>query len=125
MAELGCQHITISAAVLQMLKDTPDTLPKVDTEKSKHPYATLSTAKRLKGLSQKDDLAGPEWNGVFATMDTDYIANGGAKLDEFIQADPIVKQRFNDANSFFLDAEDKARRAIEHEMEVVGLKAQN
>lgn len=125
MVELGCQHITISAAVLQALQDTPETLPPVTAEKPKHPYATLVTPERLRGLSSKDGLAGPDWDGVFATMETDFLADGGAKLDEFIRNDPIVSKRLEDATNFFLGMEDKARQVIEHKIAALGLKCRN
>lgn len=125
LAEMGCQHITISAAVLKALKETPDTLPPVTAPKPEHPYASLATPERLKVLSSKDDLAGPDWDGVFATMDTDFVSNGGAKLDEFIRNDPLVTKRIGDASRFFLDMEDKARKEIERQITTLGLKIRN
>lgn len=125
LAEMGCQHITISAAVLKALKETEDTLPPVTAAKPKHPYASLATPERLKALSTRDDLAGPEWDGVFATMDTDLVSGGGAKLDEFIRRDPIVTKRITDASNFFLEMEDKARKEIERQIAALGMKTRN
>lgn len=125
MAELGCQHITISATVLKILMETPDNLPPVTTEKPKHPYASLATPERLKALSTKDELAGPSWDGVLATMDTDYVADGGAKLDEFLKKDKVVAERFNEAAEFFLKAENKGKEAIEAQIAALGLKCRN
>ena len=125
MAELGCQHITISAPCLKALMETPDTLQPVTAPKPKHPYASLSTPERLKVLSTKDELAGPGWDGVLATMDTDYVANNGAKLDEFLGSDPVAKQRFADATKFFLEMEEKGKAAIEEQMKILGVQAKN
>lgn len=125
LAEMGCQHITISAAVLKALKETKDTLPPVTTTKAQHPYAALATPERLKVLSTMDGLAGPDWDGVFATMDTDFVRDGGAKLDEFIRNDPLVSKRINDATKFFLEMEDKARKEIEHQIAALGIKTRN
>jgi transaldolase len=113
LAELGCQHITILAPLLKALMDAPDTLPPVTTTKSAHPYAELATPERLRVLSTKDDLAPPGWDGVLATMETDYLQDGGRKLDEFIAGDQIVKRRMEDAATFFLKREDEARKVIE------------
>ena len=121
MAELGCHHITIQGPNLKALLDTPDTLPRVATEKPKHPYAEMVTPKRLRSLSTTDALAGPTWNGIKASMNTDYVADGGAKLDEVIQSDPVVSKRFADATRFFLDAEAKAKGAIEKEIALADL----
>ncbi|KAJ9150894.1 Transaldolase [Pleurostoma richardsiae] len=121
MAELGCQHVTISAANLVALRETPDSLPPVTRPKPKHPYAELATPERLRVLSTVDPLAGPDWNGVLATMDTDYVADGGAKLDEFLRTDPVAGRRLRDATQFFLQAEDKARQAIEKQIAAAGL----
>lgn len=125
LAEMGCQHITISAGVLKALHDTKDTLPPVTTPKPQHPYASLATPERLKVLSTRDDLAGPNWNGVLATMNTDYVSNGGSKLDEFIRSDPLVSKRVNDASEFFLKMEDKARQEIERQIAALGMKTRN
>lgn len=125
MAELGCQHVTISAPCLQALMETPDTLPPVTTPKPEHPYASLTTPERLKALSKKDELAGPEWDGVLANMDTDFVANGGAKLDEFLGTNAVAKKRFADATKFFLEMEEKGKKAIEEHMKALGVEEKN
>ncbi|KAI1135127.1 transaldolase [Hypoxylon sp. FL0543] len=116
MAELGCQHVTISASLLQKLMQTPDNLPPIVGQKPEHPYATLATPERLKVLSTMDGLAGPEWNGIKATMETDYVSHGGQKLDEVFRQDAALRRRFDDAAQFFLKAEEQAKVAIEQEM---------
>jgi transaldolase len=113
MAELGCQHVTISAPNLRKLMETTDTLPPVVGTKPKHPYAEFVIANRLQTLAALDPLAGPGWDGVLATMDTDFVADGGAKLDRFIEADAVLNKRFGDACKLFLGAEEEAKVAIE------------
>lgn len=122
MAELGCQHVTIQAPELKKLVETPDTLPPVRGQKPKHPYAKLVTPERLKVLSTTDGLAGPDWDGVLATMETDYVSDCGRRLNDFIKEDPVIANRFKDAARLFLDAETKAKGAIEHEMQALGFE---
>ncbi len=124
MAELGCPHITISAANLKALMEMPDDLPP-PASKPKGRYAEHATAKRLTALSSIDPLAGPGWDGKLATMETDYVSDGGAKLDAFIAQDPIVSKRFEDARKFFLASEEMAKVAIEVEMKAQGVWAQD
>jgi transaldolase len=119
MAELGCPHITISAANLKALQEMPDDLPP-PARKPKSRYAEYATAKRLTALSTVDPLAGPAWDGKLATMETDYVSDGGARLDAFIAQDPSVSRRFEDARKFFLAAEETARVAIDAEMKAQG-----
>jgi transaldolase len=121
MAEIGCQHVTIQAHNLRALLETPDTLPPVTTTKPKHPYKQFATPERLKTLSTLDPLRGPDWDGVLATMQTDFVENGGAKLDEFINEDAVLNKRLKDATSLFLNAEEQAKVAISKVMEAKGL----
>ncbi|KIW63882.1 hypothetical protein PV04_08852 [Phialophora macrospora] len=121
MAELGCQHVTIQAHNLRKLMETTDTLPPVVGTKPKHPYADFVVADRLRALATLDPLAGPGWDGVLATMDTDFVADGGAKLDRFIEADALLNKRFGDACKLFLEAEEEAKATIERIMAAKGL----
>ncbi|KAL1836164.1 hypothetical protein VTK73DRAFT_5185 [Phialemonium thermophilum] len=122
MAEMGCQHITVSAANLKKLVETPDTLPPVTRPKPAHPYAGFAVPERLRALLSTDPLAGPHWDGVKATLgQVDYVADNGARLDQFIQSDPVVSKRFADAEQLFLAAENEARQAIEKEIAAAGL----
>ncbi|OCT44596.1 hypothetical protein CLCR_06350 [Cladophialophora carrionii] len=121
MAELGCQHVTIQAHNLQKLMETPDTLPPVLRTKPKHPYAEFVVADRLQPLATLDPLAGPGWDGVLATMETDFVADGGAKLDKFIETDAVLQRRFADACKLFLGAEEEAKAAIEKLMVAKGV----
>ncbi|EHY52577.1 hypothetical protein ABEF92_005178 [Exophiala dermatitidis] len=121
MAELGCQHITIQAHNLKALLETPDTLPPVTKKKPDHPYAEFTIPERLKTLANLDPLSGEDWDGVLATTRTDYVVNGGAQLDQFIQGNAVVKKRLQDAEKLFLDAEEKAGAAIRQLMAAKGL----
>ncbi|KAL3480977.1 hypothetical protein BJX99DRAFT_272187 [Aspergillus californicus] len=116
MAELGCQHITVSRKNLEALMNTPDNLPPVETLKALHPYADLVTPERLKCLSRTDLLAPVGWDGQLASVSTDYLADGGKMLDRAIQADPIVAKRLDDAMRWFIEAEETAKAAIEGEI---------
>ncbi|KAL4861506.1 hypothetical protein BDV12DRAFT_207969 [Aspergillus spectabilis] len=113
MAEIGCQHITVSRKNLEALINTPDDLPPVETLKAAHPYADLVTPDRLKGLSRTDPLAGVGWDGKLASVSTDYLADGGARLDQEIELDPIVTKRIHEAMRWFIEAEETAKAAIE------------
>lgn len=124
MAKLGCQHITISGANLKLLMDEPSmvdesTLPRKQSSTS---YANMSTPPSLKFLSNIDPFSGPGWDGKKATMETDYVGNEGAKLDEFLKSDGFVKKRFQDAMDFFLEAEEMAKEAILKAIEVADLE---
>ncbi|EXJ70754.1 uncharacterized protein A1O5_05744 [Cladophialophora psammophila CBS 110553] len=121
MAELGCQHVTIQAHNLKQLMETPDTLPPVVNKKPKHPYAEFVIAERLRRLVALDPLSGSEWNGVLATMDTDFVADGGEKLDNFIKINSVLNKRFGDASKFFLEVEEAAKVAIEEIIAAKGL----
>ncbi|OQV10433.1 hypothetical protein CLAIMM_14431 [Cladophialophora immunda] len=120
MAELGCQHVTVQGPNLKKLMETLDTLPPVLNKKPKHPYAEFAVAERLKTLETLDPLSGPDWNGVQATMDTDFVVDGGKKLDQFIAENAVLNRRFADACRFFLGAEEKAKVAIERVMAARG-----
>ncbi|OAL23397.1 hypothetical protein AYO22_06447 [Fonsecaea multimorphosa] len=121
MAELGCQHVTVQGHNLKKLMETPDTLPPVVNKKPKHPYAKFTVAERLKTLEALDPLSGPEWNGLLATMDTDFVVDGGDKVDKFIAENSVLNRRFGDACKFFLEAEGKAKSAIENVMAGKGI----
>lgn len=121
MAELGCPHVTIQAHNLQALMDTADTLPPVTRKKPSRPYDEFVIPERLKTLATLDPLSGPEWSGQLATLQIDFLADSGRKLDSFIEENVLLKKRFGDATNFFLGAEREARAAIEAVMEMKGL----
>lgn len=109
MAEIGCEHITVTIPNLKTLSETRDTLPQVQATKPAHPYANHVTPARLKEISRLDLLA-PE------ATSTDYLANQAENLNEAIQADEAVAKRFSDAMEYFLAAEATAKSAIEQEI---------
>ncbi|KAK6450231.1 transaldolase [Trichoderma asperellum] len=121
MAELGCPHVTIPPHLIKTLLETPDTLPLPTTKKAKLSYAEFATAQRLTKLSTIDPLAGPDWDGKLADMQTDYVANDGEKLDEALKRDTIANKRLKDAEVFFIEMENKAKDAIEKEIAAQGL----
>ncbi|EAU36040.1 predicted protein [Aspergillus terreus NIH2624] len=116
MAELGCQHVTVSAPNLRKLQETPDVLPPIEKVNRVHPYAAFDVPQRLRALISKDPLGGTRSDGSLASMKTDYLASGGQKLDSFIQTDRAVRKKFEDARRFFLDAEARAEEVIENEI---------
>ncbi|KAH8800418.1 transaldolase [Xylogone sp. PMI_703] len=120
MGELGCANVTVRADVLDALRKSPDTLPPIVKRKSKHPYANFETVPRLKILSNQDPLSGPDWKGALAATQVDYLANDGAKLDDFIRRDAVVRQRFQDAMDLFLKSEQAGKAAIEDEIAALG-----
>lgn len=121
MAELGCPHVTVPPHLIKTLLETPDTLPLPTMKKAKLSYAEFATAQRLTKLSTIDPLAGPDWDGKLADMQTDYVANGGEKLDEALKRDAIASKRLRDAEVFFIEMENKAKDAIEKEIAAQGL----
>lgn len=116
MAEIGCEHITVTIPNLKTLSETRDTLPQVQTTKPAHPYANHVTPARLKEISRLDPLAPEGWNGIWASTSTDYLANHAENLDKAIQADEAVVKRLSDAMDYFLAAEAIAKSAIEQEI---------
>ncbi|KAJ5371952.1 hypothetical protein N7517_003958 [Penicillium concentricum] len=116
MAELGCQHVTITGGNMKALLETPDSLPPVTTSKPTHPYAGLTTAERLKCLSRVDSLSPAGWRDILALGATDYLANNGSALDQAIKADGFVAKGIQDAMDWFIEAEEIAKEAIEREI---------
>jgi hypothetical protein len=116
MAELGCQHVTVSQDNYRQLIASPDESPATTHSKPTHPYAGLSTPERLQSLAQKDPLSAAEKNGLVASLDTDYVAQNGKILDAAIERDSVAGKRMNDAMKFFTEWEEKAKQIIEDEI---------
>ncbi|EXJ77294.1 hypothetical protein A1O3_10452 [Capronia epimyces CBS 606.96] len=123
-AELGCQHITILAPHLKELTETPlddearkryPLFASKLTKRSAPYYANLKTPSRLAQHSTSDPLAGPDWDGTFASTDVDYLANDGKALDEAIARDTAVAKKLKDILQVFGDACQQAKEAIESE----------
>lgn len=113
MADLGCPHITISAANLAGLAALPDPFGPVATPKPSPTYTGWKTPAKYAALEKTDPLASAGWAGVTASMATDYVADNGKALDEYIRSDALVSHRIEDARKFFLAAENVAKKAIE------------
>ncbi|KAJ6114237.1 hypothetical protein N7486_000015 [Penicillium sp. IBT 16267x] len=116
MAELGCQHVTITEENMKALLQTPDSLTPVTTSKPTYPYANLITPARLKCLSRVDSLSPAGCSDILPSGSTNYLANDGRYLDEAIQADGFVAKGLKDAMDWFIAAEEKAKHAIEREI---------
>ncbi|KAL1886707.1 hypothetical protein Plec18167_000641 [Paecilomyces lecythidis] len=119
VAELGCQHVTVIEPNLRALQGTPDTLPAIEKPKPAHPYATFETPERLRTMLSKVIPDGTTSEHQIALLETDYLANEGEEFDKFIQRDEVVRRKFDDARRFFLDAEEKAKVAIENEITMI------
>ncbi|PYH92642.1 aldolase, partial [Aspergillus ellipticus CBS 707.79] len=122
-AELGCQHITVLAAHLKELQETPldaTALAKYPflqnpppKEKEGAYYNKYQTPERFVGHTKIDPVAGPEWDGVLADIHKDYLKDNGNALSEAIENDPAVVKKMKDVLDAFLEGEAIARRAIE------------
>ncbi|KAL3489937.1 aldolase [Aspergillus germanicus] len=124
-AELGCQHITILAHHLKELAETPldETalakypLLRDPPPKKKAPYYDVQTTPpRLRQHSTTDPLAGPEWDGKFASTEVDWLADNGAALAKAMESDPAVVRKMKDVLGAFLGADARAKKAIEEEL---------
>lgn len=110
MTKLGCPHITISAANLRALMAMPGQI-------DDHPLHTTADALRDEEASLCSSRRSSTEKYIphdvlESPAVTDYTANGGEKLDEFLREDSFVKPRFQEAMDFFIKAEDTARIAI-------------
>ncbi|KAK6431373.1 hypothetical protein LTR95_012469 [Oleoguttula sp. CCFEE 5521] len=102
--EHGCHSATISPAVL-------DELASLQYDGSKQPgegkpkqagvYAGYKTPERLMKVSKLDPLSAAKIDGELASTDIDYLANNGVELQKAIEADPVTKQRLDDALTLF------------------------
>ena len=124
-AELGCQHITITAPHLKELQETAldatalkkyPFLANPAPKKAAPYYKNLKTPQRLQAHSKTDPLAGADWNGQLADIHADYLANGGKLLTESMASDPAVVRKIKDVFDAFNGGDAKAKAAIEAEM---------
>ncbi|KAJ7636838.1 hypothetical protein FB45DRAFT_788926 [Roridomyces roridus] len=117
--EMEMHHATISAEVLAQLAALPATsspsaripgVPKVDMTK---PYENARpTPERLANVSKTDPIK-PEWDGVRASTDIDYLADNGKALQDAIERDPATKQRLYEALELFKGGELRSKALIE------------
>ncbi|KAJ6780678.1 hypothetical protein PWT90_01338 [Aphanocladium album] len=116
MAEFGCEHATIPENILADLR-------RLDVETNPPPpcqgQATGVPAARLAHLAETDPLAGDGWDGKVASVEVDYLANGGEKLQEAIEKDPMTKRGLQEALEMFQECERQSRAAIEEVMKQV------
>lgn len=110
MAEFGCEHATIPVNILAALAN-------LEAEANPPPpYKSEGTgvpAARLAHLASTDPLAGDAWDGKVASVEVDYLANGGEELQQAIEADPMTKKGLKEALDLFQECERKSRAAIE------------
>lgn len=104
--EHGCHSATISPQVL-------DELASLKYDGSKQPgagkpkpapsglYDSYATPERLRKVSKVDPLWAAEADWKLASTDVDYLANNGEELQRAIEADPVTKQRLEDALKLF------------------------
>ena len=104
--EHGCHSATISPQVL-------DELASLKYDRSKQPgsekpkpsssglYDSYATPERLREVSKVDPLWAAEVDWKLASTDVDYLANDGEELQKAIEADPVTKQRLEDALKLF------------------------
>lgn len=111
MGEFGCQHATIPEDILQQLSILDcRSNPPPGTEKYK---GNGTPAPRLAHLAKTDPLSGPQWNGVVASTDIDYLADNGAALTKAIAEDDVTSRALDEALKAFVDNELQSRMAIE------------
>lgn len=115
-AEHGCHSATISPQVLDELASLEYDETKQPGEgkpKPAHVYAGYKTPERLVKVSKIDPLTAAELDSAIADTGVNYLANNGAELDKAIQADPITKQRLEDALTLFTGGLMESKEKIE------------
>jgi transaldolase len=118
--EIGCHSATLSHQVLtelSRLRYDSAGQPGEGHPKPIHPYKdAASIPLRLQKIQQLDPLADPTWDGQLASVEIDYLANGGAELDNANEADPETKRRLSEALANFVAAEKRSQDKILGEM---------
>ncbi|KAG7104784.1 Transaldolase like protein [Verticillium longisporum] len=121
--EMGCHSATISHTVLNELAKLPyvaSEQPGPDVPKPAHVYKDAPpVSDRLRKLLSIDPLAGPDWDGKLASTDVDYLADGGAPLQNAIEADAVTKKRLADAMALFTGGQERSRAKIEEVLPLV------
>ncbi|RXG48080.1 hypothetical protein VDGE_04527 [Verticillium dahliae] len=121
--EMGCHSATISHTVLNELAKLPyvaSEQPGPDVPKPAHVYKDAPpVSDRLRKLLNIDPLAGPDWDGKLASTDVDYLADGGAPLQNAIEADAVTKKRLADAMALFTGGQERSRAKIEEVLPLV------
>ncbi|PNH44114.1 hypothetical protein VD0004_g3494 [Verticillium dahliae] len=121
--EMGCHSATISHTVLNelaKLRYVASEQPGPDVPKPAHVYKDAPpVSDRLRKLLSIDPLAGPDWDGKLASTDVDYLADGGASLQNAIEADAVTKKRLADAMALFTGGQERSRAKIEEVLPLV------
>lgn len=112
--DMGVQHITILAPVLQQLCDLK-LAPVASPSKPSSAYGK-QLAPRMLALLSKDPLAPTPAEFQIASTDVDYLANNGAELEKSISQDPEMVRRLKDTLDLFIGAEIRGKEAIEKAM---------
>lgn len=76
----------------------------------------MSSNPRFASHSTSDPLAGESWDGKFDSPDIDFLSNNGKALDEAIAKDVAMTRKLKDVLDCFLEADLKAKNAIEREI---------
>lgn len=122
-AEMGCHSGTFSPAILDELAKLPydgSKQPGASCPKPQHVYLdTRPVPDRLKELAHTDPLTASKWDDAVAYTDVDYLANGGEELDKANAADPITKQRLEDALKCFVEAELRSKAQVEEILKLI------
>ncbi|KAF7315780.1 hypothetical protein MIND_00094000 [Mycena indigotica] len=128
--EMQVHSATLPASVLRVLSQTPATpspsarIPGVLKVASIPSYFDeRPLPERLAAVSKTDPLT-PGWDGILASTNIDYLANGGQALEKAIEGDQITKQRLADALEFFKNVEMNMKKLVEEAMAEVGMSAQ-
>jgi transaldolase len=118
--EMGCHSATISPQVLDelaKLKYDGSKQPGEGVPKPQHVYKNAGpTPARLLKLAKTDPLASSGWDAAAADTTVDYLAKGGAALDQAIAKDPIAKARLEDALTLFTGGENRSKDKVEKAM---------
>ncbi|KAG7131014.1 Transaldolase like protein [Verticillium longisporum] len=121
--EMGCHSATISHTVLNELAKLPyvaSEQPGPDIPKPAHVYKDAApVSDRLRKLLSVDPLAGPDWDGKLASTDVNYLADGGAPLQNAIEADAVTNKRLADAMALFTGGQERSRAKIEEVLPLV------
>lgn len=122
-AEMGCHSGTFSPAILDELAKLPydgGKQPGASRPKPHHIYVNAGAVPdRLKELVNTDPLTVSKWDDAVAYTDIDYLADGGKELEKANAADPITKQRLEDALKCFVEAELRSKAQVEEVLKLI------
>ncbi|KAK2593543.1 hypothetical protein QQS21_008766 [Conoideocrella luteorostrata] len=121
--ELGCHSATIPYTVLDQLAQLeydPAAQPGKGQPKPVHVYKSpVPAPKRFDNFATTDPLASKTWDGKLASIDVDYLVDGGAELTKAIEADPVSKERLAIALELFINGELRSKDKVEAAMKGV------